>query len=366
MKAVRLFLFFSLLTNLTFAQSLKHGVYARISTTKGKILLMLEVEKAPMTSANFVALAEGNASIKGKQIKAPFYNGIKFHRVIKDFMIQGGDSTGTGSGDPGYKFYDEFHPDLKHDRAGVLSMANSGPHTNGSQFFITHVKTPWLDNKHSVFGHVVEGQNVVDAIQQNDVIDSVTILRIGKEYKKYNPSEVFVKKHAEIELKINELKRQLEQAKTLSQEDYKKFFFEEVNSKIKNQRKERTLIQKITGVFQAKPILIQTASGLVYLVQNHGDTTKMTKGKTISMHYVGNLFIGDKFDSSRDRNEPFDIKYKEQSLIPGFEEGLTLVGKSGRVILYIPYFLGYGAKGAGGVIPAYSDLIFDVEVLDIH
>lgn len=358
----RLFAFFLFVTLVSFSQSLKHGVYARISTTKGKILLMLEVEKAPMTTANFVALAEGNSTIKGKEIKSPFYNGIKFHRVIKDFMIQGGDPTGNGNGDPGYKFYDEFHPDLKHDGPGVLSMANSGPNTNGSQFFITHVKTPWLDNKHSVFGHVIEGQNVVNAIEQNDKIDSVTILRIGKAYQKYNPSEVFAKKNTEIELKSTILKQQQDQAKSLNQDQYKEYFLKSVKNKLASDRKKISFIKR---VLSSNPKVVQTSSGLVYVIENFGDTSHVTKGQKITMHYVGKLFNDDKFDSSRDRNQTFDIKYKEQSLIAGFEEGLSLVGKGGKVTLYIPYFLGYGAKGVS-VIPPYSDLIFDLEIIEIQ
>lgn len=137
---------------------------ATIETDKGTIKIELTEDKTPKTVANFEKLAgEG------------YYDGLKFHRVIEDFMIQGGCPQGTGTGGPGYKFADEFHPELKHDSPGVLSMANSGPNTNGSQFFITHVPTPWLDNKHSVFGKVIEGQDVVDSIQQGDVMNKVTV-----------------------------------------------------------------------------------------------------------------------------------------------------------------------------------------------
>jgi peptidyl-prolyl cis-trans isomerase A (cyclophilin A) len=176
------------------AKTLEDGLYAEIHTSKGKIVLSLAFEKVPMTVANFVGLAEGNIPNSAKKQGEPYYNGIKFHRVIKDFMIQGGDPTGSGMGGPGYKFADEFHPDLKHDAPGILSMANAGPTTNGSQFFITHKETPWLDNRHSVFGRVVSGQEVVDAIAQNDVIDRIVILRVGKEAKKFDAPKIFREK----------------------------------------------------------------------------------------------------------------------------------------------------------------------------
>ncbi len=166
------------------------GVYAKIKTNKGTITIQLEYEKAPMTVANFVALAEGKMKNSAKPEGTPYYNGIKFHRVIADFMIQGGDPQGNGSGGPGYAFADEIHPDLKHTRPGTLSMANAGPATNGSQFFITHKDTPWLDGKHAVFGYVTEGQDVVNAIQQGDVIETITIERVGKAAKGWDYMKV--------------------------------------------------------------------------------------------------------------------------------------------------------------------------------
>jgi cyclophilin family peptidyl-prolyl cis-trans isomerase len=175
-------------------KKLPEGLYAQLTTSKGTILLRLEFEKAPLTVANFVGLAEGTKhySTDGSAPKPqskPFYDGLKFHRVIPNFMIQGGDPQGTGRGGPGYRFQDEVNTGLKHDGPGVLSMANAGPATNGSQFFITHVKTDWLDGKHTVFGKVVEGQDVVDRIQMGDTLQTVKILRIGEKAKAFKGDE---------------------------------------------------------------------------------------------------------------------------------------------------------------------------------
>ncbi len=168
------------------ASNLPDGLYARLDTTKGEITIQLEFEKTPLTVANFVGLAEGtkaystDSSAPKPQNGRPYFDGLVFHRVIDRFMIQGGDPTGTGRGGPGYRFKDECRSDLRHDRPGILSMANAGPATNGSQFFITHLPTPHLDGKHTVFGHVIEGQRVVDSIRQGDKIDKITILRVGE------------------------------------------------------------------------------------------------------------------------------------------------------------------------------------------
>jgi len=179
-------IFSILISTLSFA-NLDDGIYAHIQTNKGEITVELAYKKAPLTVTNFIALAEGTKQ-NNKGLGTPYYDGLSFHRVIDQFMIQGGDPNGDGTGGPGYMFADEFS-DLIHDEPGVLSMANSGPNTNGSQFFITHVPTPWLDGKHSVFGSVVKGMDVVNAIVQGDTIETVKIERIGDEAKEFIANE---------------------------------------------------------------------------------------------------------------------------------------------------------------------------------
>lgn len=319
---------------------LPDGMYALFETTKGNILLQLEYEKTPMTVANFVGLAEGNFQVDGNVYSKPFYNGLKFHRVIANFMIQGGDPQGNGSGGPKHRFPDEIHPDLKHTGPGILSMANAGPGTNGSQFFITHVATPWLDGKHTVFGHVLNGQQVVDSIAQNDVLNKVTIIRKGTAAKNWNATEVFAKARQE-KIKEAELKEQEEKLKA---EAHKKAFFEEVKKKY--------------------PKAQQTASGLVYVIEKKGTTAPPVKGDKISVHYRGTFMDGNQFDSSYDRNQPMAFTYRVQGMIPGFDEGLAMIGKGGKGKFFIPYALAYGSAGRPGIAP-FSDLVFDLEMVDI-
>jgi peptidylprolyl isomerase len=170
---------------------MKDGLYAKMNTTKGDILLALEMEKTPLTVANFVGLAEGKLDNLAVPPGTPYYDGLSFHRVIDNFMIQGGDPEGNGRGGPGYQFKDEFHAELRHTEPGVLSMANAGPGTNGSQFFITHVPTDWLDNRHTVFGKVVEGQDVVNSIQQGDSIQKLEIIRQGADAQEFDAEKIF-------------------------------------------------------------------------------------------------------------------------------------------------------------------------------
>jgi cyclophilin family peptidyl-prolyl cis-trans isomerase len=346
MKSILLFLLVLFSGSLVAQNNLEDGIYAEFSTTKGKIICVLEYQKTPITVANFIGLAEGNFKVGDSVFTKPFYNGLKFHRVIKDFMIQGGDPLGNGSGGPGYKFPDEIVSDLKHAGPGILSMANSGPATNGSQFFITHKETPWLDGKHTVFGHVIQGQEVVDAIAQDDKMNVVKIIRVGKDAKLFNAIQTFSAYYAKFQ---EEEKKRLElysRISAMSQEEYKNYMFNEVKLKFPN--------------------AVLSPTGLVYVIENEGVGNKPIKGDQVTLHYNGTLRMdGKKFDSSYDRNQPMPFKYLEQRMIPGFEEGVSMLGSGAKAKLIIPYYQAYGAQGRPGAIPPYSDLVFDIEILSI-
>jgi len=309
---------------------MENGIYAKFNTSKGSILVKLTHDLTPGTVGNFVALAEGNMENKVKPQGQKFYDGLTFHRVIADFMIQGGCPKGTGTGDPGYKFDDEFHPSLKHDRPGVLSMANSGPGSNGSQFFITHVPTPWLDNKHTVFGHVIEGQEIVDAVAQGDNLESVEIIRVGEEAQKWNAIEAFVG------LKGARLKR-------------------EAALKAESEAK----MEQLAAGFD------KTESGLRYKMIQKGEGKRAEAGKTVSVHYEGSLENGKVFDSSYPRKKPIEFKLGIGQVIEGWDEGIALLQVGDKARFVIPSDLAYGPSGAGGVIPPNATLIFDVELMDV-
>ncbi len=316
--------------SLTKKSKMKDGIYAKFNTSKGEILVKLTHDKTPGTVGNFVALAEGNLENKVKPQGTPYYDGLKFHRVIPDFMVQGGCPQGTGTGDAGYKFDDEFHVDLKHDGPGVLSMANAGPGTNGSQFFITHIATPWLDNKHTVFGNVVEGQDIVDAIKQGDKIDSLEIVRVGAEAEAFNAVEAFRTFEGSRAKRIEE-----ERAKKSSELD------------------------EISAGFE------ETESGLRYKIIQKGNGKKAEAGMQVSVHYEGSLINGTVFDSSYKRKEPIDFQVGVGQVIAGWDEGICLLQVGDKARFVIPSDLGYGSAGAGGVIPPDATLIFDVELMKI-
>jgi peptidyl-prolyl cis-trans isomerase A (cyclophilin A) len=335
---------------------LSPGIYANFETTKGTIIVQLEYEKAPMTVANFVGLAEGNLTAVNRTYTKPFFDGLKFHRVIKDFMIQGGDPMGVGSGGPDHRFFDEFHPDLRHSGPGILSMANSGPSTNGSQFFITHKETPWLDNKHSVFGHVVEGQDVVNAIEQNDVMTHVTIIRVGDVAKKWNATAEFAK--------VYDVKKAAQDAKKAEEEKQKAIDAERI--KLVSEMSESDYNKKFfADIKKTYPNAKQTATGLVYVIENKGTGKPVAQGNQVSVHYKGMFMNGEKFDASYDRGQPMSFGYKVQPMIPGFEEGLAMLGKGGKGKFFLPYAVAYGKNGKAPMITPYTDLIFELEVVDI-
>ena len=245
-------------------------------------------------------------------------------------MIQGGCPQGTGTGAPGYKFDDEFHPSLKHDRPGVLAMANSGPGTNGSQFYITHIPTSWLDGKHTVFGHTIEGQDIVDAVEQGDVLENLEIVRVGEEAENWNAIEAF---------------------RTFEGSRAKREAAEKAESEAK--------MEQLAAGFE------KTESGLRYQFIQRGSGKKAENGKTVSVHYEGSLENGKVFDSSYPRKKPIEFRLGQGQVIEGWDEGIALLQVGDKARFVIPSHLGYGARGAGGAIPPNATLIFDVELMDV-
>jgi len=316
--------------NQQFLSTQPDGIYAVFETSKGSIYAVLEHKKTPLTVANFIGLAEGKIKNNVKAEGIPFYNGLKFHRVIPNFMIQGGCPLGTGTGDPGYRFADEFNDSLKHSGPGILSMANSGPATNGSQFFITHVATPWLDGKHTVFGNVIQGQEVVDKIAQNDTLISLTILRKGAEVEAFDAAKTF----EEEQKNLIEKQKQRELALAAEAERLKQLF---------------------TNV---------TPSGLRYIVLEEGTGNTPSPSSNVRVHYTGSFINGKVFDSSVQRGEPIDLGLNQ--VIPGWTEGIQLMKEGAKYRFYIPYNLAYGERGYPGAIPPKSDLIFEVELIKIN
>ena len=362
-----MFVFFSCNSQKKAYKDLGDGLFADIETTQGNIIVKLNYKETPVTVANFVTLAEGkNTFVKAEYKGKPFYNGTIFHRVIKDFMIQGGDPTGTGMGEPGYRFEDEIVPTLKHDKKGILSMANAGPATNGSQFFITQVPTPHLDGRHTVFGETVKGLEVIDAIAntktvmndkpEKDIkINKITIIANGKDAKSFNAVKVFEDYFKE----INKREREKE-AKTKAASAK---FLEEV----KVQEPQAKALPSGVKIFK--------------LVDGKGKQPNHTH--QVMVNYAGYLKNGTLFDSNVKEIEEAYGKYnslREQQggyqafpmpyntsaqLIPGFRDALLTMKVGDKIRVFIPAALGYGERGAGDVIPPNSDLIFDIEITDI-
>ncbi len=346
--------------------NLPDGLYAKIETNKGEIIVQLDYEKAPITVANFVTLAEGkNEFVTNENIKnRPYYDGLKFHRVIENFMIQGGDPLGTGSGDAGYKFKDEI-TDARFDKAGILAMANSGPATNSSQFFITHLETPWLDGKHTIFGHVVgNGMEAVNKILQDDYMSKVTIIRNGDAAKKFDAVKVF---HNYF---ITEAENQKKQAAIDAE-----------NKRVFNEKYKTVIDAKLKSFAALRAKATKTKSGLEFVITQKSGGKKPKIGTGIFIHYAGYLENGTLFDSSIesackafgtfDSNRAAQNGYqpipfqagKKHGMIPGFIEGIEQLSYGDKAVLFIPSKLGFAEAGAGEVIPPNANLIFEIELM---
>jgi peptidyl-prolyl cis-trans isomerase A (cyclophilin A) len=302
---------------------------AHIHTNRGIITAELFYDKVPMTVGNFVGLAQGNLANHAVKKGVPYYDGLKFHRVIDNFMVQGGDPQGSGSGGPGYKFADEFHPDLRHDGPGILSMANAGPGTNGSQFFITHTETSWLDGKHTVFGKVVMGMEIVNAIRQGDRIERIEI--------EAKDAAAAFDAVAAFEAGQEAAKREAQEAAAAA---------------------DKALADLVAG-FE------RTDSGLYYRMDTVGSGPRPSKGQNVKVHYTGMLTDGSIFDSSVQRGTPIAIAIGVGQVIEGWDEGIMLLNEGSKARFVIPSHLGYGSRGAGGVIPPNATLIFDVELVKV-
>ena len=336
-------------------EGLKDGLYANFQTSKGNMIVKFEDKKAPVTVANIVGLAEGKIENKAKAKGVPYYDGTIFHRVIKDFMIQGGDPKGTGMGDPGYKFDDEKN-DLQHTGKGILSMANSGPNTNGSQFFITEVATPWLDGRHTVFGEVVNGKDVIDSIANVEkgpqdkpktdvVLEKVSVFTKGDDYKNYDAAAIFNEGKGKIQENNKAAVAKIEADKKKKAEEF-----------AANQQK---LVDDLKAEMQSTP------SGLYYKITKATNGAAPQRGDEVAVHYAGKLVDGSEFDSSFKRNQPIDIPIGVGQVIKGWDEGIMLLKEGETATLLIPSELGYGSAGAGGVIPPNAWLIFDVELVSV-
>lgn len=330
---------------------LPDGLYAELDTTKGKILVQLEFEKTPLTVANFVGLAEGTKD-SNKPKGVHFYDGVIFHRVIPGFMIQGGDPEGTGRGGPGYRFADEFDPTLKHTGAGILSMANAGPGSNGSQFFITLGATPHLDGRHSIFGHVVEGQDVVKAIgdvprngqdrpNQDVKINTVKIIRKG------DKANAFKSDQAAFDALLKSADARLEEANK------------------KEMEAQKAEVAKAVADIKArfpKSELVTTKSGLQYLTITDGTGDAIKAGAHAMVHIKANLAGGQLLDDTAKRGQPAPVEFGVNRTMPGLDEGLIGMKKGGKRILVVPPQLAFGSRG-NGPIPPNATIIFEVELV---
>jgi peptidylprolyl isomerase len=333
--AMVLFIFGVQMISCSKKPELKDGLYARIETDKGDIYVQLEYEKAPLTVMNFVGLAEGKLKNSFRGPGEPFYDGLTFHRVEKGFVIQGGDPKGNGTGGPGYQFPNETHPELKHDRPGIVAMANAGPNTNGSQFYITMAATPHLDGHYNVFGHVVAGMDVVKAIEKGDRMKKVEILRIGEKARQFQVSQE----------KFDSLRAA--QLKKLEEEEARK------------------LENQIAFIQKKYPDLKKSPEGIYYKLLKKGKGKKPKPGQTAVVHYRGTFLNGREFDSSYRRNQPFQFMVGAGRVIRGWDMTLQDMRIGEKRFIILPPELAYGKRGAGNVIPPNSFLVFEIELIDI-
>jgi cyclophilin family peptidyl-prolyl cis-trans isomerase len=311
---------------------LPDGLYAEIVTDRGTIICQLEFEKAPMTVSNFVGLAEGTIAANGVTGKR-FYDGLTFHRVEKGFCIQGGDPQGNGSGGPGYEFPNEVRSDLKHDAAGVMAMANAGPNTNGSQFYVTLGAASWLDGGYSVFGHVVQGQDVANAIQIGDHMKSVRILRNGAK------AGAFTVTQKGFDALVARAKAGLEDGR------------------------KGAKAAALADIRKKWPKLATTKSGLMYEVLKKGTgKDSPAASATVSIRYKGMLVNGKVFaDTTADDAETVEIG---RMAIKGWAEALVTMKRGETRRLVIPPELAFGSGGYGNLIPGDAFVVFDLELVD--
>lgn len=362
MRTIKLLFLIVILTSCKSSNytDLDDGLYADIQTSKGSVLVQLEYENAPITVANFVSLAEGTNPYVAKRFKQkPFYDGIKFHRVVPNYIIQGGDPQATGAGGPGYQFEDEFPTDengdliLTHSKKGILSMANGGFDTNGSQFFITHRAAPNLDGVHSVFGTTVKGQNVVDSIQVGDIMKKIEIIRIGNASKKFNAPRIFGNYFKKLEKE----------------------------AEIKDKMAKKAKIEFIELIKTYGAIADSLNSGLKIYFIKKGDGEKPNASSVVNVFYSGYFTSGDLFTTNNKEVAELFLKYDpkvearggynpkemdynpDAELIPGFKEGLQKMNIGDKVMLFIPSHLAYGIQGRGP-IPPDTDLIFELEIVE--
>jgi cyclophilin family peptidyl-prolyl cis-trans isomerase len=351
-KLLLLFLTVSLLAGLSCSKAeYPEGLYAELHTNKGLIVLSLEFDKTPMTVAHFIGLTEGRIDNDALPEGVPFYDGTKFHRVVPGHVIQAGAPVTEGDGRLGYMFPNEIHPDLSHNRAGMVGVANGGPHTNGSQFYITLGDRSYLDGDYTVFGEVIQGMDVISKIIQGDVIKTIRIIRIGKQAKRFRSDT-----QAFLDLKLRVQNRVKEQA-------------------------EKKEIEESATIDERWPEAVEEESGSRYVIIQEGEGETARTGNKIRVRYTGEVLEGQKFFSTVDGNpsdeqpaEEFIMELGKNRVNSGLDQALNQMREGEKRILILPSRLAYGtggfyAKERKGkkrfVISPNSTLVYEVELLGI-